>query len=57
MLRLYRDTLASDIKTSVKITVLNMPLDSDSVSGEGIVDNDGGLTHISNIFVFRERLV
>ncbi|KAL8045550.1 hypothetical protein ABFX02_08G121400 [Erythranthe guttata] len=42
VLRLYRDTLASDIKTSVKTTVLNMPLESNSMSGEGIVDNDGG---------------
>ncbi|GER43262.1 vacuolar protein sorting [Striga asiatica] len=42
VLRLYRDTLASDIKTSVKVTVLNMPLDSDSISGEGIADADGG---------------
>ncbi|KAK6118287.1 hypothetical protein DH2020_047960 [Rehmannia glutinosa] len=40
VLRLYRDTLASDIKTSVKMTVLNMPLESDSISGEGIVDAD-----------------
>ncbi|KAL8511914.1 hypothetical protein ACS0TY_018379 [Phlomoides rotata] len=42
VLRLYRDTLASDIKTSVKMTVLNMPLESDSISGEGIGDTDGG---------------
>ncbi|KAI3466903.1 hypothetical protein Pfo_023566 [Paulownia fortunei] len=42
VLRLYRDTLASEIKTSVKMTVLNMPLESDSISGEGIVDTDGG---------------
>ncbi|KAK4421009.1 Vacuolar protein sorting-associated protein 54, chloroplastic [Sesamum alatum] len=42
VLRIYRDTLASDIKTSVKMTVLNMQLESDSISGEGIVDNDGG---------------
>ncbi|XP_051134830.1 vacuolar protein sorting-associated protein 54, chloroplastic [Andrographis paniculata] len=42
VLRMYRDTLASDIKTSVKVTVLNMPLESGSFSGEGIVDNDGG---------------
>ncbi|KAL0300519.1 UNVERIFIED_CONTAM: Vacuolar protein sorting-associated protein 54, chloroplastic, partial [Sesamum radiatum] len=42
VLRIYRDTLASDIKTSVKMTVLNMQLESDSISGEGIVDPDGG---------------
>ncbi|KAG8365685.1 hypothetical protein BUALT_Bualt18G0132200 [Buddleja alternifolia] len=42
VLRIYRDTLASDIKTSVKITVLNMPLESDSISAEGMVDTDGG---------------
>lgn len=42
VLRIYRDTLASDIKTSVKMTVLNMHLESDSISGEGIVDTDGG---------------
>ncbi|KAH6774916.1 VPS54 [Perilla frutescens var. hirtella] len=42
VLRIYRDTLASDIKSSVKMTVLNMHLESDSISGEGIVDNDGG---------------
>ncbi|KAL0407565.1 UNVERIFIED_CONTAM: Vacuolar protein sorting-associated protein 54, chloroplastic [Sesamum latifolium] len=42
VLRIYRDTLASDIKTSVKVTVLNMQLESDSISGEGIVDSDGG---------------
>lgn len=42
VLRIYRDTLASDIKNSVKVTVLNMHLESDSISGEGIVDTDGG---------------
>lgn len=42
MLRIYRDTLASEIKNSVKVTVLNMHLESDSISGEGIVDTDGG---------------
>ncbi|XP_047971515.1 vacuolar protein sorting-associated protein 54, chloroplastic [Salvia hispanica] len=42
VLRIYRDTLASDIKTSVKVTVLNMHLESDSISGEGIGDTDGG---------------
>ncbi|KAL6542668.1 hypothetical protein OROHE_010188 [Orobanche hederae] len=42
VLRLYRDTLASDLKTSVKMTVLNMPLDSDYISGDGIADTDGG---------------
>ncbi|KAL3833754.1 hypothetical protein ACJIZ3_008490 [Penstemon smallii] len=42
VLRIYRDTLSSDIKTSVKTTVLNMPLESDSISGEGMADTDGG---------------
>ncbi|GFP84196.1 vacuolar protein sorting-associated protein 54 chloroplastic [Phtheirospermum japonicum] len=42
VLRLYRDTLASDLKTSVKMTVLNMPLESNSISGEGLADTDGG---------------
>ncbi|KAL6538742.1 hypothetical protein OROGR_012730 [Orobanche gracilis] len=42
VLRLYRDTLATDLKTSVKMTVLNMPLDSDYISGDGIADTDGG---------------
>lgn len=50
MLRLYRDTLASDIKTSVKMTVLNMPLESDSISGEGIGDTDGGFS-VLHIFL------
>ncbi|EPS66275.1 hypothetical protein M569_08500, partial [Genlisea aurea] len=42
VLRLYRDTLASDLKTSVKITVLSMPMESDTISGEGMADADGG---------------
>ncbi|KAL3632342.1 hypothetical protein CASFOL_025326 [Castilleja foliolosa] len=42
VLRLYRDTLASDLKTSVKMAVLNMPLESNSIAGEGIADTDGG---------------
>lgn len=46
ILRIYRDTLASDIKTSIKTTVLNMPLDSDSIFGEGTGDTDGGFMFI-----------
>ncbi|KZV29371.1 vacuolar protein sorting-associated protein 54, chloroplastic [Dorcoceras hygrometricum] len=42
VLRIYCDTLASDIKTSVKILVENRPLESDTISGEGMVDADGG---------------
>ncbi|KAL2467433.1 Vacuolar protein sorting-associated protein [Abeliophyllum distichum] len=42
VLRIYRDTLASEIKTSVKLAVENMPLESDSVSGDGMADADGG---------------
>ncbi|XP_073281495.1 vacuolar protein sorting-associated protein 54, chloroplastic-like [Primulina huaijiensis] len=41
VLRIYCDTLASDIKTSVKIMVENRPLESDTISGEGMVDADG----------------
>ncbi|XP_022885557.1 vacuolar protein sorting-associated protein 54, chloroplastic isoform X1 [Olea europaea var. sylvestris] len=42
VLRIYRDTLVSEIKTSVKLAVENMHLESDSVSGDGVVDADGG---------------
>lgn len=55
MLRLYRDTLASDIKTSVKMTVLNMPLESDSISGEGIGDTDGGFSSLNVYLISAER--
>ncbi|CAA2934422.1 vacuolar sorting-associated 54, chloroplastic isoform X1 [Olea europaea subsp. europaea] len=42
VLRIYRDTLASEIKTSVKQAVEKMHLELDSVSGDGMVDADGG---------------
>ncbi|XP_075497649.1 LOW QUALITY PROTEIN: vacuolar protein sorting-associated protein 54, chloroplastic-like [Primulina tabacum] len=42
VLRIYCDALASDIKTSIKIMVENRPLESDTISGEGMVDADGG---------------
>ncbi|XP_022857191.1 vacuolar protein sorting-associated protein 54, chloroplastic-like isoform X2 [Olea europaea var. sylvestris] len=46
VLRIYRDTLASEIKTSVKQAVEKMHLELDSVSGDGMVDADGGFTCI-----------
>ncbi|KAL1562543.1 hypothetical protein AAHA92_05113 [Salvia divinorum] len=48
ILRIYRDTLATDIKTSVKVKVLNMHLESDSISEEGIVDTDGGASSLGS---------
>ncbi|XP_024964036.1 vacuolar protein sorting-associated protein 54, chloroplastic-like isoform X1 [Cynara cardunculus var. scolymus] len=49
VLRVYRDTVTSDMKTAIKSVVAELlpvlvarPLDSDFMPGERIVDNDGG---------------
>lgn len=53
MLRIYRDTLTSNMKTAIKAGVSELlpvlvaqSLGSDFVPGERIVDTDGGFTKI-----------
>ncbi|KAK9064384.1 hypothetical protein SSX86_015766 [Deinandra increscens subsp. villosa] len=55
VLRIYRDTVISDMKTAIKSVVaellpvlLGRPLDSDFKSGDRIVDADGGGSSLAN---------
>ncbi|KAI7729170.1 hypothetical protein M8C21_019673, partial [Ambrosia artemisiifolia] len=55
VLRIYRDTVISDMKTAIKSVVaellpvlLSRPLDSDFKSGDRIVDADGGGSSLAN---------
>ncbi|KAD7479015.1 hypothetical protein R6Q59_005201 [Mikania micrantha] len=54
VLRIYRDTVISDMKTAIKsvvaelLPVLARPLDSDFKSGDRIVDADGGGSSLAN---------
>ncbi|KAI3824685.1 hypothetical protein L1987_06154 [Smallanthus sonchifolius] len=55
VLRIYRDTVISDMKTAIKSVVAELlpvllarPLDSDFKSGDRIVDADGGGSSLAN---------
>ncbi|KAJ0693224.1 putative vacuolar protein sorting-associated protein [Helianthus annuus] len=55
VLRIYRDTVISDMKTAIKSVVAELlpvllarPLDSDFKSGDRIVDSDGGGSSLAN---------
>lgn len=55
VLRIYRDTLITVMKASIKSTVAEMlpvlisrPIDSDSVTGERAADSDGGAQSLAN---------
>nr|XP_016440247.1 PREDICTED: vacuolar protein sorting-associated protein 54, chloroplastic-like [Nicotiana tabacum] len=54
VLRIYRDTLTSDMKTAIKMAVEELlrvlgaqPMDSDFVAGERAVDADGGSSSLA----------
>lgn len=59
VLRIYRDTLTSDMKTAIKMAVEELlrvlgaqPMDSDFLAGERAIDADGGFTLLGSHLIF-----
>jgi hypothetical protein len=64
VLRIYRDTLITVMKASIKSTVAEMlpvlisrPIDSDSVTGERAADSDGLIFFLNSTFFLHNLLL